>query len=398
MQARRFVALLASVVFLAIPLQSSGQNAAAAQAEPQSAAGWIARAADIADQLKQAEVVRMEDVGTGVTNPKRAYVAPGGAFDSFVWKPLTPGRYRGYWESYTAEIAAYELDMLLGLHMVPVTVERRIRGDRGSAKVWLEPVKSFSEMGGLPTPPPTHIGMWNLQLIRAKMFDNLIYNMDPNLGNWLVDPSWNIFLIDHSRAFTDGKKLVHEMTRIDRDLWDRMAQLDEATLTGALGVWLNEREIRAILARRDLMAEAIRKRVDDQGEADVFVRGGTLGAETVRPSVETDTGSFAQRAAKAVDAPLFLPPASALLWMGEVVRLADYEGAHLEKARLAVQSGHTLGLLTADGLFVLAPNPQDAGPHTGLESSIGGQVSVFGPATADDQLVIVQVMRSAPAR
>jgi hypothetical protein len=84
--------------------------------------------------------------------------------------------------------------------------------------------------------------------------------------------------------------------------------------------------------------------------------------------------------------------------MGEVVRLADYEGAHLEKARLAVQSGHTLGLLTADGLFVLAPNPQDAGPHTGLESSIGGQVSVFGPATADDQLVIVQVMRSAPAR
>ena len=30
------------------------------------------------------------------------------------------------------------------------------------------------------------------QITRAKMFDNLIGNLDPNLGNWLVDPEWNL--------------------------------------------------------------------------------------------------------------------------------------------------------------------------------------------------------------
>ena len=36
----------------------------------------------------------------------------------------------GYWESYKSEIAAYELDKLLGLDMIPPTVERRVQGER----------------------------------------------------------------------------------------------------------------------------------------------------------------------------------------------------------------------------------------------------------------------------
>ena len=40
------------------------------------------------------------------------------------------------------------------------------------------------------------------------MFDNLIGNIDPNLGNWLVDPSWNLILIDLTRAFTTTKELI----------------------------------------------------------------------------------------------------------------------------------------------------------------------------------------------
>ena len=48
------------------------------------------------------------------------------------------------------------------------------------------------------------------------MFDNLICNVDPNLGNWLVDPSWNLILIDHTRSFTTKKDMVHQMTRIDQ--------------------------------------------------------------------------------------------------------------------------------------------------------------------------------------
>ena len=95
-----------------------------------------------------------------------------------------------------------ELDKLLDLQMIPPTVEKRVKGELGAAVMWVKPVRSFKELGGPPTPPPTYQAKWNRQLLRAKMFDCLIYNKDPNLGNWLVDPAWNLILIDHTRSFT----------------------------------------------------------------------------------------------------------------------------------------------------------------------------------------------------
>jgi len=190
-------------------------------------------------------------------------VAPGGPIERFAWKPIMPGIYGSFYESYKSEVAAYELDKLLGLGMVPVTVERRVDGSIGAACMWVTPAESFKDLGDVPTPPPAERNRWGQQLTRAKMFDLLINNLDPNLGNWLVDPAWNIILIDHSRAFTTrGGKQVHELTRIDEQLWERMQQLDEETLTAALGPWLKRGAIRAILARRDRMQEEIAELVE----------------------------------------------------------------------------------------------------------------------------------------
>src|SRR5262249_19013173 len=98
------------------------------------------------------------------------------------------------------------------------------------------------------------------QLTKAKMFDDLIGNIDPNLGNWLVDPGWNLVLIDHTRAFTTTKELYHQLTLIDPDLWAKMKALDEASLTEAIGKWVGKAEIRAILQRRDKMQQVVAKR------------------------------------------------------------------------------------------------------------------------------------------
>jgi hypothetical protein len=38
-------------------------------------------------------------------------------------KAIRPGRQTGYWESYKSEMAAYELDKLLDLQMIPPTVD-----------------------------------------------------------------------------------------------------------------------------------------------------------------------------------------------------------------------------------------------------------------------------------
>jgi hypothetical protein len=238
----------------------------------ESARTWVGRAAEIENYLKTAPVVRTEDVPRGVTQPQRAYFAPGGPADSMVWKALRPGMSRGFYESYKSEIAAYEIDKLLALAMVPPKVERQMGNDLGVAVMWVAPTKSFADLGGLPKPPPAQAYEWNRQVVRAKMFQNLIGDLDPNLGNWLVDPAWNLILVDHSRALTGTKKLVHEMQNIDADLWMRIQMLTEATLTTAVGTWLRKGDIRAILERRKKMQAQIDKLVRARGEAQVFIR------------------------------------------------------------------------------------------------------------------------------
>ena len=233
---------------------------------------WLDRRQALEDYLKSADVVKMEDIGLGVTKPRRAYFAPGGLVDRMAWKTIRPGRYSGYWESYKSEIAAYELDKLLELNMIPPTVERSVKGDTGAAIMWVAPIKSFGDTGGAPSPPAEKLALWNRQIARAKMFDNLIANIDPNLGNWLLDPSWNLILIDHTRSFTTRKNMVHEMTRIDRELWNRMKALTVESLTPALGKWIGTAEIRAIIERRDRMQELIDKLVAAKGEAAVFAQ------------------------------------------------------------------------------------------------------------------------------
>jgi hypothetical protein len=226
---------------------------------------WVGQESDIESFLKTAKVVDLTDIGVGVTRPRRAKLAPGGPVDAMAWKAIKPGRYSGYWESYKSEIAAYELDKYFGLGMIPPTVERTVNGETGAAVMWASPTQSFKDLGGVPgqkgvkAPPSSKIGLWNLQISRAKMFDNLIGNIDPNLGNWLVDPEWNLILIDHTRAFTGSRNLYHQMSGIDTELWQKMDALDEATLTRVVGTWLDRSAIRSMLERRDKMREAIAK-------------------------------------------------------------------------------------------------------------------------------------------
>jgi hypothetical protein len=66
------------------------------------------------------------------------------------------------------------------------------------------------------------------------VFDDLIGNTDPNLGNLLVDAEWNVFLVDHSRAFMTETKLPAQMSQVDPELWSRMLALDESAVTAAI--------------------------------------------------------------------------------------------------------------------------------------------------------------------
>jgi hypothetical protein len=257
-----------------------------AQAPPTAIKPWTENRQAIEDFLKTARIVRMQDVKVGVTHPHRVELEPGGPVREMAWKPITPGMYNGYYESYKSEVAAYEINKLLDLDMVPPTVERRHSGITGAAIMWVDGTKSFREVGGVPGttaakegPPPAKMYAWNRQLMKAKMFDNLIANVDPNLGNWLFTSNWDLILIDHSRALTITKNLYHKMQQIDGPLWDRMTALTEAQVTAAVGQWLDKGQIRALLERRDKMQSEIQKMIKEKGEPAVIVRVAGTAAE-----------------------------------------------------------------------------------------------------------------------
>lgn len=220
---------------------------------------WTGRAAQFEDFMRTAAIAKTTPLSIGVTKSQRAFFAPGGLVESVAWKILPPRLRNGYMESYKSEIAAYELDKIFELGMVPPKVERKVGDDVGVAIMWVAPATSFKESGGVPKVPPDHQARWNAQLTRAKMFHNLIGDIDPNLGNWLVDPAWNLILIDHSRALTKTKNLVHKMLARDDALWARMMALTEESLTSAVGRWLGPDEIHALLERRAKMRTELEK-------------------------------------------------------------------------------------------------------------------------------------------
>jgi hypothetical protein len=228
---------------------------------------WLGQEQRIEEHLRNAAIASIEDIGTGVTRPRRAYLAPSEPVESVAWKVLPPGRRGGFWESYKSEIAAYELDRLLNMHMVPPTVERRIGDETGAAVMWVTGMKSVKQLGGkVPSGPE-----WGKPIRQMLMFDNLIRNIDRNAGNILIGRPGDVILIDHSRAFTTDKKLQNKVERVDAELWERMQTLTRENLARALGRWLDEDAIAAIIERRDAMAATIDQLDAKKGRALVLI-------------------------------------------------------------------------------------------------------------------------------
>lgn len=229
---------------------------------------WTGHEEEYERALCEVKVIKMERIGTGVTDPFRATADPGGPIARFAWKPLSPGLKSGFMESYKAEIAAYQLDRMLGLNRVPPAVERTIDGKRGAAIYWIENTRNWDAKAPPKGPEP----QWSHEIVRMKMLDLLIANIDRNQGNLIYDADWHLFLIDHSRAFTGKKDLsrIAELGSVDQALWVKMQALTFDSLKARLGRWVNDKELKAMIIRRDLIGKAIKKLVQKKGEGATF--------------------------------------------------------------------------------------------------------------------------------
>ena len=222
--------------------------------------------------LEQAEVVGIEELDAGITNPQRVTLRKDGVELRAVFKQLSTDfgireRSRALNESdrFEYDIAAYKLDRLLGLDMVPVTVSRTIDGRRGILQFWVDDSISLRTMLEQKLQPAGWCDVapqYNLM----NVFDILIHNTDRTQENALLTREWMLVLIDHSRAFPTYLKrprllYLGEM-QVPPALAERLMTLNREMLQQALGAWLHRRQIDALLKRRDELLGEYRLRTD----------------------------------------------------------------------------------------------------------------------------------------
>lgn len=250
--------------------------------EPATDFGVSMPLAEVEDFLRTATVEDRDPIPIGVTKPERIVLKSGDTTLAASWKIVddfsTVQRFErkrpefGFKDSYKHEIAAYELDKLLGLRMVPPTIERKIGIHTGAVQLWLEGCMSEDKRKeqGIQPPDPE---AWNRQMYKVRLFHQLIWDTDyNNVSNILLDKDFRIYIIDSSRAFRRHKKLQSEndLDRFSRSLLDGLRTLTREQLDEHLGEWISEKQIAALLARRDLILERAEKLVKKRGETAVL--------------------------------------------------------------------------------------------------------------------------------
>jgi hypothetical protein len=154
-------------------------------------------------------------------------------------------------------VAAYRLDRLMGLDMVPVTVAREIDGVMGALQFWpaqaiSEPERSAEGLGASAWCP---LGD---QIADMYRFDLLIFNPARTAERVRYSSEdFQLLLMGHELSFTTDRGRPAHLESLGVELtpaWRAaLAGLDEASLTEALGDVLDRRRIRALLERRDAM-------------------------------------------------------------------------------------------------------------------------------------------------
>ncbi len=171
-------------------------------------------------------------------------------------------------DSYLFEVAAYEVDQMLGIDRVPPAVRRTVDGRAGSVQIWIEattPEVVLRREGRLE---PPDIRNWRRQKQVMWVFDALVANTDRNRGNVLIDRDWRLWFIDHTRAFDESTRLlrVERITACDRQLWMALGMIDEAAIRQRLEPYLTGKQISRWLRRRVKLVNHLQKQIDKHGE------------------------------------------------------------------------------------------------------------------------------------
>ena len=216
--------------------------------------------AQIEEFLLNAEVAVDEKLDLGVTHPRRLTLERNGQRMRAVFKTLDtdPDIERRQWDHrydradrYLYEVAAYRVDRILGLQMVPVAVQRTVDGQRGVLQYWVEDAVNETDRAQKKLGYGSDCG-FHAQHALVNVFDMLINNVDRNTGNILYDRDWQVWLIDHGRSFGADDERPPELRDQQIVVTPPMAEALAAITTESLeplAPYLNRVQRRALVQR-----------------------------------------------------------------------------------------------------------------------------------------------------
>jgi hypothetical protein len=242
--------------------------------------------------LQTAEIIKSEPVGEGVTAPWKLTLRKDGLEMKGVWKSIDT-EVNGFPDHWHGEIAAYRLDKLLGLGLVPPVVEREFQGRRGDLSLWADSrYNLLSIMENNIAIPATAEKNIEAMKYLTRAWDCLIANNDRTQQNVLYTQDWRTILIDHSRAFGADREHVEKLIygarglktqddgaggrrpilfrRLPRSFVEKVKGLDLSALKAVLAPFLTDREIEGIMARKKLLLDEIDGMIRENGEDKVL--------------------------------------------------------------------------------------------------------------------------------
>ncbi|NNF40718.1 MAG: hypothetical protein HKN64_05015 [Woeseiaceae bacterium] len=227
-------------------INQSGDGPVAPLAHPRGvgARPGMISAEELHELLSDGKILSQEKQASGATVVK---VAAGDVTVSAIFN-------RRQGRGFYPDVAAYRLDRLLKLDMVPVTALRRVNGIDGSLQFLAdkrsdEAARSASGNGAGAQCPLED--QWKAMYV----FDVLIYNQGRSLQRMLYDTTtWRLMLSQHELAFANKRGRPKHLIGVSLDLsegWRRaLGELTDEVLQENLGDVLDRRRLSALIARR----------------------------------------------------------------------------------------------------------------------------------------------------
>lgn len=231
--------------------------------------------AELLDFLETAPVVKKKVLSSGSTQPWKLTLERDGIRANAIFRHVDINEnersIRQFRDWYGFEVAAYEVDRLLGLGHVPPATLRQLEGVEGSIQLWVENARSETDRMDSGD-EIEDMGRFRFQKYRMEVFDILISNFDRNTGNQLIDGDGKLWFIDHTRSFRRLPTLDSREVKVcERPLWERLQALDPAEVKKRLSPYLDSTQLKAFEKRWTKLVERLRARIDEKGEAAVII-------------------------------------------------------------------------------------------------------------------------------